>query len=149
VAAGGTFTWEVWVPSDDIGDSMSHGWGSCALVAMQEVLLGVMPVTPAGPSGTTVLEVRPPPGKLSVSGQVPTIAGTASVRWHRAGTVTELGLVLPPNVSAQVHMPGTRPGQITEGGRPLARGAGVTNGAPGLVTILVPAGSYSFRITGG
>ena len=40
VAAGGTFTWEMWQPSDLIGDSMSHGWGSSALVAMQETLLG-------------------------------------------------------------------------------------------------------------
>ena len=43
VAAGGTFTWEVWRPSDLIGDSLSHGWGSSALVAMQETLLGVDP----------------------------------------------------------------------------------------------------------
>jgi alpha-L-rhamnosidase len=146
IAAGGTFTWEVWVPSDDIGDSMSHGWGSCALVAMQEILLGVTPMTPAAPGGGVALEVRPPPGKLSVAGQFPTIAGTVSVRWHRAGSVTELGLVVPPNASAQVHMPGTR-SQITEGGRPLAPGAGVANGASGQVTILVPAGSYSFRST--
>ena len=30
LAAGGTFTWETWTPSDLIGDSMSHGWGSSA-----------------------------------------------------------------------------------------------------------------------
>ncbi len=41
---GGTFTWETWTPSDLIGDSMSHGWGSSALVAMQEALLGAVPV---------------------------------------------------------------------------------------------------------
>ncbi len=40
LAAGGTFTWETWTPSDLIGDSMSHGWGSSALVAMKESLLG-------------------------------------------------------------------------------------------------------------
>ncbi len=147
VAAGGTFTWEVWVPSDDIGDSMSHGWGSCALVAMQEILLGVTPVPPVADGGATVLDIRPPPGTLSVSGQVPTIAGVASVRWRRAGTTTELGLVLPPNASAQVHMPGTRPGQITEGGAPLPADAGVADPATGQVTIPVPAGTYSFRAT--
>ena len=32
LARGGTFTWEVWQPSDVIGDSMSHGWGSNVLV---------------------------------------------------------------------------------------------------------------------
>ena len=40
--AGGTFTWETWTPSDLIGDSMSHGWGSSALVAVQEALVGVV-----------------------------------------------------------------------------------------------------------
>ena len=59
VAAGGTFTWEVWSPSDLIGDSMSHGWGSSALVAMQETLLGVSFRAP-GPDGTTRLTVAPP-----------------------------------------------------------------------------------------
>ena len=53
IEAGGTFTWETWTPSDLIGDSMSHGWGSSALVAMQEVLLGAVPTRP----GT---EDRPP-----------------------------------------------------------------------------------------
>ena len=59
VAAGGTFTWEVWSPSDLIGDSMSHGWGSSALVAMQETLLGVSFRAP-GPDGTTRLTIAPP-----------------------------------------------------------------------------------------
>ena len=36
LAHGGTFCWEAWELSDLIGDSMSHGWGSSALVAMQE-----------------------------------------------------------------------------------------------------------------
>jgi alpha-L-rhamnosidase len=147
VAAGGTFTWEVWVPSDDIGDSMSHGWGSCALVAMQEVLLGVMAVTPAVPGGTTVLDVSPPPGRLSARGLVPTVAGTASVGWRRAGAATELDLVLPPNASAQVHMPAATVGDVTEGGRPLSHGTAGANPTTGAaqVTVLVAAGSYSFR----
>ena len=51
VAAGGTFTWEMWQPSDLIGDSMSHGWGSSALVAVQETLLGVSLMEP-NPDGT-------------------------------------------------------------------------------------------------
>ncbi|HXQ61414.1 MAG TPA: family 78 glycoside hydrolase catalytic domain [Acidimicrobiales bacterium] len=148
VAAGGTFTWETWVPSDDIGDGMSHGWGSCALVAMQEVLLGVTPLPPAAADGTPVLDVTPPPGTLTVSGEVPTVAGTVSVRWHRAGKVAELDLVLPPNVSAHVHMPGTRAEDITEGGRRLSPGAAVADPGTGRVTIPVPAGSFSFRSTG-
>jgi alpha-L-rhamnosidase len=134
VAAGGTFTWEVWVPSDVIGDSLAHGRGSCALVALQEVLLGVAPMTPSAPDGTAALALHPPPGKLSVSGQVPVTGGTALISWRRTGSATELDLVLPPNVSAQVHLPA---GRLTEGGTLLS----------GRAPVLVPAGTYSFRVT--
>jgi alpha-L-rhamnosidase len=148
VAAGGTFTWEVWTPSDDIGDSMSHGWGSGALVAMQEVLLGVMPLMPDGPNGSTVLDVRPPPGVLNVSGLVPTVSGTATVRWRRSGPVTELDLLLPPNSVAHVHLPATTPRSITEGGRSLSHDVGIRTLASGggQVTLFVPAGTYRFRV---
>ena len=65
VAAGGTFTWEVWSPSDLIGDSMSHGWGSSALVAMQETLLGVTFGAP-NPDGTRASPWRLPSGGCPV-----------------------------------------------------------------------------------
>ena len=63
VAAGGTFTWETWTPSDLIGDSMSHGWGSSALVAMQETLLGVTLQEPDRDGVVQVL-IRPPTRSL-------------------------------------------------------------------------------------
>jgi alpha-L-rhamnosidase len=147
VAAGGTFTWETWTPSDLIGDSMSHGRGSGALVAMQEVLLGVKPIPPAAASGATVLDISPPPGRLNVSGKVPTTAGTAAVGWRRAGPTSELALVLPPNASARVHLPASHPRSVSEGGRPVSRVAGVTvlGSRRGRVTLSVAAGSYRFR----
>jgi alpha-L-rhamnosidase len=147
VAAGGTFTWEVWVPSDDIGDSMSHGWGSCALVAMQEVLLGVLPVTPAGPNGTTVLDVKAPPDGLSVSGLVPTVAGVGTVDWHRQGSDTVLDLTIPANAAARIHLPASSPRDVTEGGKPLAQVQGITvlSVQPGDVNVQVGAGTYAFR----
>ena len=69
--AGGTFTWEAWTPSDLIGDSMSHGWGSSALVAMQEALLGAVPEvsSPGGPR--TVVSVTPPAAGLTHAHRVP------------------------------------------------------------------------------
>jgi len=56
LAEGGTFTWETWTPSDLVGDSLSHGWGSSALVAMQETLLGVSLMEP-DPDGTVRVAV--------------------------------------------------------------------------------------------
>jgi alpha-L-rhamnosidase len=141
VAAGGTFTWETWVPSDDIGDSMSHGWGSCALVAMQEVLLGITPLATA--DGTTVLSLRPPPGNLNVSGLVPSPSGTVSVDWHRRGSTAGLDLLLPPNSSARLQLPVAKPGSYTEGGRPL-RGVEFGNPSSGQPAFRVSAGRYRF-----
>ncbi len=46
LARGATFTWEVWNPSDLIGDSMSHGWGSPVTLEIQRSLLGVQPIRP-------------------------------------------------------------------------------------------------------
>src|SRR6185437_9167184 len=100
VQAGGTFTWEVWKPSDLIGDSMSHGWGSSALVAMQETLLGVTLLAP-GPDGTVRLSVRPPSSGLGrATGSVPTAAGPLQVSWQRRGAGMKLAVTVPANATA-------------------------------------------------
>ncbi len=86
VAAGGTFTWEVWTPSDLIGDSMSHGWGSSALVAMQETLLGVTLQEPGADGAVAARRSRRPSAGLGrAGGSVPTVAGPVQVAWQRRG----------------------------------------------------------------
>ncbi len=104
---GGTFTWESWLLSDIEGDSMSHGWGSSALVAFQTMLLGVttepMGATPTGP----VVDVTAPTaGPEPVEGKVPTIAGAVKVSWRRAGGRLSLELDVPPNATAHVSIGG-------------------------------------------
>ena len=118
VAVGGTFTWEEWRPSDLIGDSMSHGWGSSGLVAIQESLLGVSFMEP-NPDGTVRVSVAPPSSGLSrASGSVPTVAGPVSVAWQRRGGGMALELDVPSNASALVHLPTTNPSSVREGGMP-------------------------------
>ena len=85
LAAGGTFTWETWTPSDLIGDSMSHGWGSSALVAMQETLLGVSLEEP-NPDGTVRVAVAP-----AVGGAGPRRGLDADDRRPRHGVVAAAG----------------------------------------------------------
>ena len=62
VAGGGSFTWETWTPSDLVGDSMSHGWGASALVAMHESLLGIQLLTPDASGTVRAAIVRRPRG---------------------------------------------------------------------------------------
>jgi alpha-L-rhamnosidase len=146
LASGGTFTWEDWEPSDLDGDSMSHGWGSGALVAILEALLGLTMVAP-GPDGRATLAVAPPAGGLaSASGRVPTTAGVVGLRWRRSSRRLNLSLSLPPNASAQLVLPGTA-ASLREGGRALRAGPGIeviSTSPAGPTTLALGAGNYAF-----
>jgi alpha-L-rhamnosidase len=149
VALGGTFTWEVWSPSDLIGDSMSHGWGSSALVAMQESLLGVTFRAP-NPDGTTRITVAPPTrGLPRASGSVPTVAGPVALSWHRSGQRMALDLTVPPNLTALVHLPATDASQVREGGVAAGRAPGVAVQSVGGGLAVLEVGSGTYRFTAG
>ncbi|MGD0380497.1 MAG: family 78 glycoside hydrolase catalytic domain [Acidimicrobiales bacterium] len=147
LARGATFTWEVWQPSDANGDSMSHGWGSNALVEIQQWLLGVRPTGP----GYATFDVAPPPaGPTWVEGTVPTPRGTVEVGWRRpatGGPATNLDLTVPPNATATISLAGTHPSTVTESGVAAAKAGGVVV-APsvrGAAVLHVGAGTYHFQ----
>ena len=147
VQTGGTFTWEVWKPSDLIGDSMSHGWGSSALVAMQESLLGVTLQTP-GPDGTVRAAVRPPSGGLGrAAGSVPTVAGPLQVSWRRRGAGMTLAMTVPANATALVSLPAHAPSGVRESGRAVEGAPGVSSVTPDNGAVVVGVGSGTYRFT--
>jgi alpha-L-rhamnosidase len=147
LARGGTYTWEVWEPSDADGDSMSHGWGSNVLVEIQQRLLGVRPSSP----GYASFEVVPPASGLDwAGGTVPTPRGTINVAWRRpASTGGEfvLDVTVPPNASASVHLSAPSAHDVTEGGRSLhaAPGVRLLSARRGQVVVAAGAGRYEFR----
>jgi alpha-L-rhamnosidase len=147
LARGGTFTWEVWNPSDVIGDSMSHGWGANVLVEIQRELLGIDATGP----GYASFDVAPPRAGLeSATGRVPTPRGVIVVSWHRrtgAHSLT-LDLTVPANATATVHLAPTHRDRITESGNPPDRAIGVRliRVDHGVVTLQVRAGTYRFRV---
>jgi alpha-L-rhamnosidase len=144
LARGATFTWEVWNPSDVIGDSMSHGWGSNVLVQIQRSLLGVRPTGP----GFATFEVSPPTGGLAAArGSVPTPRGAISVAWSRppaSHPPFSVEVTVPPNSTAQVRVPGRTVRAITEGGRAIDRASGIRllGMAGGVARLELGAGSY-------
>ncbi|MBV8462231.1 MAG: hypothetical protein JO368_02980, partial [Acidimicrobiales bacterium] len=151
LASGGTFTWETWTPSDLIGDSMSHGWGASALVAMQEALLGVTPMAAGSGDPPTLVAVIPPahPTRLRwARGTFPTPAGTYAVAWRRAGGSLRLSLTVPPNAGARCGLPTAAVARVTEAGAPLSRSAGVqVRSSPGQALVLsLPAGTYDLAV---
>ncbi len=148
LSRGATFTWEVWNPSDVIGDSMSHGWGSNVLVQIQRALLGVRPTGP----GFATFEVSPPTSGLAQArGTVPTPRGAISVAWCRAapggGPPNSVAVTVPPNSVAAVSVPGAAASDITEGGRPLDRVEGVrfAGSSGGMAHLELGAGTYSLQ----
>jgi alpha-L-rhamnosidase len=147
VASGGTFTWETWVPSDLIGDSMSHGWASSALAAMQESLLGVTFIDP-NLEGTVHVAVTPPRGGLTrASGSVPTVAGPVQVSWQRRGAGMALDVTIPANTSALVHLPYSQAASVREGGVAVGHAAGVVPFSVSGGTAVLSIGSGSYRFT--
>ena len=146
---GGTFTWETWTPSDLIGDSMSHGWGSSALVAIQEALLGVQPLAPPSGGPHSMVAVTPPSGGLThASGTFPTPAGEFSVAWRRSPHGTRLLISVPPNGGARCQFPGKTIANVTEGGQSIgqAPGVSVVDTASATVVLAVGAGRYDFEV---
>ncbi|WP_326798109.1 glycoside hydrolase family 78 protein [Streptomyces sp. NBC_01808] len=115
LARGGTFTWESW-EAPERGDSLSHGWGSTALVDVQQALLGVTVTAP----GAAAVRIHPPrdTALTHAAGTVPTQRGPVGVRWRTADGGTTLSVDVPVNVTAEVRVPvtGDRP--------PRASGAG-------------------------
>jgi alpha-L-rhamnosidase len=151
IKLGGTFTWETWTPSDLIGDGMSHGWGSSALVAMQEALLGAVPLAPASGGPPTRIAVTPPSGGLShASGSIPSPAGMYTVAWRHAGSAPgrQLSISVPPNAVAHCTFPGAVVSQVAEGGQPALRapGVGLVTDGPDSVTLAVGSGTYDFEV---
>ncbi len=152
IEAGGTFTWETWTPSDLIGDSMSHGWGSSALVAVQEALLGAVSTVPAPGGPPTLVTVTPPANGLThASGTFPTPAGEYSVGWRSSPAGTGLTIAVPPNAAALCRLPGSADARVTDGGVPIEHVAGieVVSRADGEVVLEVGAGTYDLAVSVG
>ncbi len=157
LATGGTFCWESWTPSDLEQDSLSHGWGSGALVGLHEAMLGATVTGPGAPvatggGGLTLLQVRPPSGGLAhAAGTLPTVAGPVAVRWAKGSgaNALRLALSLPANARAQVTLPARGEAAVTESGRPLTRspGVSVTGSSSGQVHFTVGAGTYRFAVS--
>jgi alpha-L-rhamnosidase len=148
VAVGGSFCWEEWTPSDLIGDSLSHGWGSSALVAMQESLLGVTLLQPDRDGVVQALVSPPIGGPSGVRGSVHSIAGPISVEWSRRRNRLSLTVDIPPNATARCAIPAAGVGDVREdSGTPADRAPGVTYESTGGGRVVLAVGSGTYRFS--
>lgn len=103
VAHGGTVTWETWIADKD-NDSMSHPWGAVGLLAMQQYMLGIKPLSPQHES----IQVKPLDfdNKLtSARGLYPTDKGDIVINWNRSDKHFLMTLTIPDNITAKVYVP--------------------------------------------
>ncbi len=152
LARGGTFTWEVWQPSDIIGDSMSHGWGANVLVSIQRDLLGVEPTR----GGFARFDITPPLHELThAAGRVPTPYGPVVVNWSRGarGAFT-MDVTVPNTTLSTVTLPAPAGARVLVNGRALgAHLPGVsssdTYSPPGTKVVELLPGTFHLRVMPG
>lgn len=103
VALGGTVTWESW-DANVTNQSMSHPWGASGLLAMQNYILGIKPLSPQHEK----IQIKPLwfGDKLSFAkGVYPTDKGDIIVDWNKNDKNYVLKITIPDNITAKVYVP--------------------------------------------
>jgi alpha-L-rhamnosidase len=160
VANGATTMWERWNSyTKDKGffapamNSFSHYAFGAVAEWMFRSLAGI-DTDGAGFSRIVIRPEPPSPGSNPdraplewVSANYDSIRGPIASRWRRTADGFELETTIPANTQAIVHLPSSPGGEITEGGKPLARARGVkfVRMEDGRAVLEIGSGTYRFR----
>lgn len=106
---GTTITLEAWDPKYKPNLDWNHAWGAAPANIIPRRLVGVEPIEP----GFRTARIRPQIGSLKqVSAEVPTVRGTVGVSVRNDGSGYHLRCVIPANMKAEVHLPGSGPSAV-------------------------------------
>ncbi|MGE5360764.1 MAG: glycoside hydrolase family 78 protein [Bacteroidales bacterium] len=152
---GATTIWERWdgyVKGRGFQDKGMNSFNHYAIGAVGEwlyrVVLGINP-DPEHPGYEHVI-IRPVPGGglTSAKGSYHSIRGNIEVAWTQDADRLALDVVIPPNVTATIHVPASNAGSVTEGVVPATRATGVrfVRADPGTAVFNVGSGHYHFRV---
>jgi alpha-L-rhamnosidase len=153
IGLGATTIFELWNGANANGtvntnqdgmNSLNHAnFGACAEWFYQGIL-GINPLTP----GYSSVLVNPQTGGglTWAQGSYNSIRGTISTAWTNEGGTFNLSVAVPPNTTAQIWVPTTNAGAISESGAPANAAPGVTylglsNNA---AVFAVGSGNYAF-----
>jgi alpha-L-rhamnosidase len=141
LSRGATTLWEHWESSDD---TFSHNHPMFGSVSQwfHHWLGGIRPSDDA--VGFDRIDIRPQvvPGLTWVRSSCRTVRGAVKSEWRLEGGRLELDVRVPVGAVAEVHVPTTRAGDVTEGGLPVAD-------APGLEPVGASRGAAAFRVASG
>ena len=153
VKQGATTIWERWDGQKPDGSFQSAGMNSFNHYAygaigewMYRVLAGIEIDETAPGYKHILIDPRPGGGFTSAKASHQTMYGKVSSAWTLKDGAFELLVEVPANTTATVRLPGAQLGSVTEGGRPLVAGNGITapKQAGSAVALEVGSGQYRF-----
>ena len=152
VKQGATTIWERWdgqKPDGTFQDTGMNSFNHYAYGAIGEWMYRVMAgieIDPAAPGYKhTLIQPRPGGGFTHVSASHLTPYGRVGSAWKIDGATFELSVEIPANTTATIRLPGARLDDVTEGGRRLVAGDGITASRQDGPDVVVDAGSGSYR----
>ena len=138
---GWTSLGEFW---EDTSRSRSHHFFGSIVQSFYEDLAGVRALAP----GYARIEFKPafPAGLDHVSATYDSVRGPLACAWRRTSSGLQLDVTVPPNATAEVHVPASTHTLVREGGRPAASADGVRfeRMADGRAVYAVGSGEYHF-----
>jgi alpha-L-rhamnosidase len=152
VKQGATTIWERWdgqKPDGTFQDVGMNSFNHYAYGAIGEWMYRVMAgieIDDATPGYKHILlQPQPGGGFTSVKASHDTPYGKVSSAWTRQGGRFELALEIPPNTRATVRLPSAQLANVTESGRALASGDGITGQRQDANAVVVELGSGPYR----
>ncbi len=155
VEKGATTIWELW-NSDTEGPGMNSrnhfAYGSVG-EWMFRYLAGIDTAEDGPGYAHALVRPHPAPGAGGLSearASYDSVRGRIETAWRLSDGGLEVDAVIPPASRATVSLPADSPEAVSEGGRPLAEAAGVTDVRyeGGRVVFEAAAGSYAFTVEG-
>jgi alpha-L-rhamnosidase len=154
VTQGATTIWERWdgqKPDGSFQDIGMNSFNHYAYGAIGEWLYRVtagIEIDPERPGYKHILIQPQPGGQLSMAkASIRSMYGLVSSGWETKDGKMTLGVEVPANTTATVRLPKARLEKVTESGRPLQPGQGITEATQvdGTVIVKVGSGSYVFE----
>ena len=140
---GATTDWEEWTYRSSM-ETHDHAMFAGINASLISELAGIEPVEP----GYAKVRIAPvlPPGLEHVAASLRTVRGEVSSSWRQSGLAIELDVTVPPNATAEVHMPTRADYAVTESGVPAAESPNVDYAGEdqGAAVYDVASGSYDF-----
>ena len=152
VKQGATTIWERWdgqKPDGSFQDKGMNSFNHYAYGAIGEWMYRVMAgieIDEGAPGYKHILiQPRPGGGFTSVTASHQTPYGKVSSAWTLKDAAFELAVEIPANTWATVRLPGAQLASVTEGGKPLAAGNGLSAPKQDGTVVTVETGSGQYR----